>query len=134
MKIATLALAAAALASAFSASAATDTIAAKGEARLAKLIAGRTAGSPVSCISTLDSSRLQVIDQTALVYDAGSTIYVARPSDPKSLDSDNILIFNRFGSQLCRQDIIRTVDRYSGFTNGAVFLDDFTPYKKVAAN
>ncbi len=39
-------------------------------------------------------------------------------------------MINRFGSQLCTQDVIRTVDRYSGFTTGAVFLREFTPYKK----
>ena len=131
MKIVKIALAAALLTTAVGASAATSDAYAKGEARLAKLIDGRDAGKPVGCIpSILDSSRMQVIEGTAVVYDAGSTLYVARPEDPKSLDSDNILVINRFGSQLCKQDVIRTVDRYSGFTTGVVFLGDFTPYKK----
>ena len=131
MTIAKIALAAALLATAVGASAATDEAYAKGEARLSKLIDGRDAGKPVSCVpSGLDSQRMQVIEGTAIVYDAGSTLYVARPDDPKSLDSNNILVINRFGSQLCKQDIIRTVDRYSGFTTGVVFLGDFTPYKK----
>lgn len=105
---------------------------ADGEAKLAKLIEGRTAGKPVSCIpAQIDGQRLQIIDDTAVVYDGGSTIYVARPAAPDSLDTDhNILVINRFGSQLCKQDVIRTVDRYSGFTTGVVFLDDFTPYTK----
>jgi hypothetical protein len=131
MKTAKIALAAALLATAIAAPAATDTAYAKGEARLAKLLAGRDAGKPVSCVSMqLDSQSMQVIEGTAIVYNAGSTIYVARPDDPTSLDSDNILVINRFGSQICKQDVIRTVDRYSGFTTGAVFLGDFTPYKK----
>ncbi|MBO9576051.1 MAG: hypothetical protein J7494_09965 [Sphingobium sp.] len=103
---------------------------AKGEARLAKLLEGRVAGKPVSCISAQISDRLQIIDKTALVYDGGRTVYVARPHDSRSLDSDNILVINRFGSQLCKQDVIRTVDRYSGFMTGVVFLDDFVPYTK----
>ncbi|HEY1125380.1 MAG TPA: hypothetical protein VGE65_07080 [Sphingobium sp.] len=131
MKTAKFALAIAALTAAISASAATNEPNAKGEARLAKMIAGRTAGQPVSCIpSQLDSQHLQVIEGTALVYDAGSTIYVARPDDPNSLSSNDILVINRFGSQLCKQDVIRTVDRYSGFMTGVVFLGDFVPYKK----
>lgn len=131
MKTAKIALAAALLATTVGASAATDEAYAKGEARLAKLLEGRDAGKPVSCVPVqLDGQRMQVIEGTAIVYDAGSTIYVARPDDPKSLDADNILVINRFGSQLCKQDVIRTVDRYSGFTTGVVFLGDFTPYKK----
>lgn len=131
MTFARIALAAAALATATGALAATNETNAKGEAELAKLIAGRTAGKPVSCIpAMLNGQSMRVIDGTAIVYDAGSTIYVARPDDPKSLDSDNILVVDRFGSQICRQDIIRTVNRYSGFMTGVVFLSDFTPYKK----
>jgi len=131
MNVTKIALAATVLATTFGAQAATNQPYAKGEARLAKLIAGRSAGKPVNCIpAQLSGQNMQVIEGTAIVYDAGSTIYVARPDDPSSLDSDNVLVINRFGSQFCTQDIIRTVDRYSGFTTGAVFLGDFTPYKK----
>jgi hypothetical protein len=131
MKITKIALSVALLATAVGASAATDETYAKGEAKLSKLIEGRDAGKPVSCISAyLDGQSMQVIEGTAIVYNTGSTIYVARPDDPKSLDSNNILVINRFGSQFCKQDVIRTVDRYSGFTTGVVFLGDFTPYKK----
>ena len=107
-----------------------DPAAVKGAAQLAKLLDGRTAGKPQSCIPAYDSNDLQVIDRTAIVYKTGKTVYVARADDPRSLDNDNILIINRFGSQLCRQDVIRTVDRISGFTNGAIFLGDFVPYTK----
>ena len=99
-----------------------------GEQRVAKLIEGRTAGRPVSCIPAQISDKLQIIDKTAVVYDGGRTVYVARPRDPSSLNSDDVLVINRFGSQLCKQDVIRTVDRYSGFMTGVVFLGDFVPY------
>ena len=100
------------------------------EARLARMLEGRTAGEPVSCISALNSSRIEVIEDVALVYDAGDTIYVARPSDPRSLGRNDVIVINRFGGQLCHNDVIRTVDRYQGFTTGAVFLDKFVPYKR----
>lgn len=103
---------------------------AEGEARLAAMLEGRTAGEPQSCISATIDSRLKVIDETAVVYDAGRTIYVARPENPQSLDSQDVLVINRFGSQLCKQDVIRTVDRTLGFTTGAVFLGDFIPYTR----
>ena len=101
------------------------------EAKLARMLEGRTAGEPVSCISALNSNRLEVIEHVGLVYDAGSTIYVARPTDPRQLGRDDVVVINRFGGQLCASDVIRTVDRYQGFTTGAVFLDKFVPYSKA---
>ncbi|MDD3798431.1 MAG: hypothetical protein PHE36_04545 [Novosphingobium sp.] len=104
----------------------------KGEARLQKMLEGRVAGEPQSCITTLGPDRLQVIDGTAVVYDGGKTIYVARPSSPDQLSRDDILVIERHsGSQLCNTDIIRTMDRSAGFMTGVVFLDRFVPYTKV---
>jgi len=102
----------------------------RGEARLAAMLAGRVAGEPRSCVSAYDSSRLQIIDRTAVVYDAGSTIWVSRPSDPRSLDTRDIVVIERTGSQLCKQDVIRTVDRTGGFATGVIFLGDFVPYTR----
>ncbi|WP_066560032.1 hypothetical protein [Croceicoccus bisphenolivorans] len=111
---------------------ATSTIGAsaeRGEARLAEMLAGRTAGEPQSCIAAFADNRLTVIDETAVVYDAGNTIYVARPDNPRSLDTQDVLVIERTGGQLCKQDFVRTVDRTLGFTTGVVFLGDFVPYR-----
>lgn len=113
-----------------SAHAASPTGPEKGEAQLAKMLEGRTAGKPQSCISAQISDRLQIIDQTAVAYNVGNTIYVARPDQPKSLNTDDILVINRTSGQLCKQDIVRTIDRTSGFTRNVIFLGDFTPYRK----
>ena len=107
-----------------------QTPAEKGEARLAQMIEGRVAGEPVSCISAPRSNRLEVIEHVGVVYDAGDTIYVARAQDPKVLGRNDALIIDRFGSQLCKQDVTRTFDRYLGYTTGVVFLSDFVPYTK----
>lgn len=105
---------------------------AKGEARLAKMLAGRTPGEPVSCINTARSDKLQVIDGVAVVYDAGKTIYVARPLDPHMLGRNDALVMNRFSPvRLCVQEPMRTVDRYDGFHTGVVFLKDFVPYTRA---
>ena len=42
----------------------------KGEARLAHMLEGRVAGTPVSCINTSRTNAMQVIDGVAVVYDA----------------------------------------------------------------
>ena len=100
------------------------------EAKLARMLEGRTAGEPVSCISALNSNRIEVIEHVGIVYDAGNTIYVARPSDPRQLGRNDVVVIDRHSSQLCTTDVIRTIDRYQGFTTGAVFLDKFVPYTK----
>lgn len=101
------------------------------EARLAKMLEGRTAGEPVACISTYRSDKLQVIEDVGLVYDAGDTIYVARPTDPRTLGHDDVVVINRFGGQLCHSDIIRTVDRMGGYMTGVLFLEKWVPYRKA---
>ncbi len=50
-----------------------------GEQQLAKLLEGREAGEPVSCIPLHRTSESRIIDKTAIVYDSGRTIYVNRP-------------------------------------------------------
>jgi len=102
----------------------------KNEARLAEMLEGRVAGDPQPCVSALRSSDIEVLEYIGIVYDAGDTIWVARARDPRSLGTNDVPIIDRFGSQLCRHDVIRTIDRGSHFTTGAVFLDDFVPYTK----
>ncbi|MGZ3249555.1 MAG: hypothetical protein ACXWIW_07480 [Croceibacterium sp.] len=103
----------------------------RGEARLAQMLAGRTPGKPVSCITTSRTNAMQVIDGVAVVYDAGKTIYVARPTDPRMLGRNDALVIDRFSpSRLCVQEAMKTVDRYDGTHTGVVFLQDFVPYTK----
>lgn len=105
-----------------------------GEQQLAKILEGRVAGEPVSCISLMDSRDQRVIDKTAIVYGNGGTIYVNRPSNAADLDRDDIMVTDiRGGSQLCNVDIVRLHDRTSNFYTGFVNLDRFVPYRRVAS-
>ncbi|HYD24830.1 MAG TPA: hypothetical protein VEB68_08525 [Croceibacterium sp.] len=123
-------LAGAALALTAASAANAETLAEKGEAKLARMLEGRVAGEPVKCISALRSNRIEVIEHVGIVYDAGDTIYVSRPSDPKSIGRMDTMVLERFGSQLCSSDVVRTVDRYAGHVTGVVFLNDFVPYTR----
>lgn len=108
-----------------------ETAAEKGEARLAKMLEGRVAGEGQSCINAPSSTRLDVIDYVGVVYDAGDTIWVSRPSQPRSLGTSDVLIIKRTGAQLCKQDVTHTIDQSTGVVSGVVFLSDFVPYKKA---
>jgi hypothetical protein len=105
---------------------------AKGEARLARMIAGRTPGKPESCINTNRSDKLEVIPGVAVVYDGGKTVWVARPKDPQMLGRNDAIVMDRFSAvRLCVQEAMRTVDRYDHYHTGVVFLEDFVPYTKA---
>lgn len=101
------------------------------EQRLEKLLEGREVGKPVSCISQMDTRDLEILDGVALVYRTGTTLYVNKPRNAEDLDSDDILVIRPSGSQLCRLDMINTVDRTSHFTTGFINLGDFVPYRRV---
>ncbi len=105
-----------------------------GEEKLAKILEGREAGEPVDCISMHRTRNARIIDKTAIVYDAGRVIYVNRPTNPRQLDDDDIMVTKLHTSQLCSVDVVRLRDRSSFFPSGFVGLEKFVPYRKVAVN
>ena len=107
----------------------------QGEAQLANLIDGRTAGQPVSCVDTpyrLAGGGLRVIDGVGVVYDAGKTVFVARLSDPKMLRrTDRLDVTRAVTTRLCVSDRMVARDRTTGVETGPVFLQDFVPYTRA---
>ncbi len=102
------------------------------EARLAKALEGRVAGEPVDCINLRSIRSSRIIDETAILYEVGNTLYVNRPrAGHDSLDRWDTMVTKTFGSQLCSIDTIRMVDPASHMMTGIVFLGDFVPYRKV---
>ncbi len=102
-----------------------------GDQQLAKVLEGRVAGKPESCINTRVYQNQRVIDGTAVVYGRGRTIYVNVPRNAEDLDDWDAMVVRQFGSQLCRQDIVTTIDTSTGMYTGNVFLGDFVPYTRV---
>ncbi len=117
-----------------SAEAAASPAESKGEKRLSKLLENRVAGEPKTCIRSRPTERMQTIDGTAYVYGSGNTIYVQRTQSPDQIDDNDTLIIRRFdASQLCKLDIITTIDPFTGIFTGVVFFEDFVPYTRVKA-
>lgn len=103
-----------------------------GEEKLAKLLDGREAGTPVNCIPFARAQSATIIDNTAIVYRVGSTMYVNRPSNADRLDSDDIMVTRTSMSQLCSMETVHLHDRsFGSMWNGFVGLREFVPYKKV---
>ena len=102
-----------------------------GEEKLAKMLEGREAGQPQKCIMARPVRSTKIIDGTAIVYDAGGTLYVNYTQNPEDLDDDDYLVVRRQGINLCRSDIVTARTPAGNFYSGNVFLTDFIPYKRV---
>jgi len=72
--------------------------------------------------------------QPAIVYEAGSTLWVNRPrAGAETLDSADVMVLKPFDHHLCRVDTIEMREQGARFFKGTVFLGDFVPYRKETA-
>ncbi|MBY9065150.1 hypothetical protein K7957_19625 [Sphingomonas yunnanensis] len=104
------------------------------DAELAELLRGRTAEPAVRCITPTTNDSQRIVSGKAIVYGNGRRIWVNVPIG--RLDTmrwDDVLVTERFGSQLCRNDQIRIVDRFSRVPRPILRLGDFVPYVKAPA-
>ncbi len=101
---------------------------------LTKALAGRVAGTPVDCVSDLGSVNFTRVSDNIMLYQStGRTVYqntLQYTCNGLSRDSD-ILVFDKFGSNYCKGDLVRLVDRTSGIAGGTCRLGAFVPYKRV---
>ena len=103
------------------------------EAALANALRDRVAGTPVSCIDLHRIRSSRIIDGTAILYVAGSVIYVNRPANgAEELTQWDTMVTRTNTSQLCNVDTVTMVDRTSQSFQGVVFLGDFVPYRRVS--
>ncbi|WP_120717099.1 hypothetical protein [Tsuneonella amylolytica] len=102
-----------------------------GEQKLAKMLEGRVAGEPVSCVDTYRNRQSQIVEGAAVVYGSGRTIWVNRTARPQDLDRWDAMLTKQFGTRLCRQDIVTTFDTSTGMYTGNIFLTDFVPYTRA---
>jgi hypothetical protein len=102
---------------------------------LEKQISGKVAGEAVSCISDLHQANIIRVSDDLLLYKVSRRlVYQNRLRSPcPGLASDrDIIVTEQFGSQLCRGDIIKLVDRLGGIPGPFCALGDFVPYRKAA--
>ena len=101
--------------------------------RLDKELAGKIAGKPVNCISTFSSDNMIRISDDILLYRvSGNLVYKnnLRSSCPGLARDNDIVVSEQFGSQKCRGDLLKLVDRTSGIPGPVCSLGEFVPYRK----
>ena len=104
-----------------------------GEAKLQKMIEGRTAGQPVDCLPLLGPATSSTsIEGVGEVFGSGRTIYVNRfEGGCPSLTPFTTVVTRSPTGQMCRGDIARIVDLTSRIESGSCSLGKFTPYSKA---
>jgi len=91
-----------------------DEYSAKSAEKLGKALAGRTAGTPVGCISNTRGSDMTVIDDYTILFKEGGTVTRIAGSN-----------------RLCSGQIGSLVDRVSGYSYGSCVFGEFVPYRKA---
>lgn len=128
-----LTLAIAALLAAGTPAVARESMQARGEAELAQQLKGLVPGKPQDCISLSRVDGSTVVDGTAIIYRGlGGVTYVNRPHGAEMLREDDIPVQYVWGSELCRMDQLKLLDRSTRMERGFANLGEFVPYTKPA--
>jgi len=105
---------------------------ARTDAKLAKALAGLEPGQPQSCIRP-GQQDLKIFGDKLLYRESGRRMYLNQTSGGCfGLKRDDIVVTRSYSGQLCRGDIVRTIDRTSRFPSGTCSFGDFVPYTRPA--
>jgi hypothetical protein len=107
------------------------------QAELTKLLAGKVAQRPISCLPHYRAGDMRVIDEDTIAFRYGaSRTYVAHMNGGcGNLDRGSVaLVTRQYGSaDLGTGDIARVADTLNGFTVGSCSFGEFTPYVRPRA-
>lgn len=107
---------------------------AEGQATYERLLAGKVAGPPVSCIPSFNANDMRTIDGQTLAFRAGGgTTYVARlsPGCEMAGRGTYTLLTRQFGgSGLCRGQIAQVIDPLNGSGMGSCVIEDVTAFRQ----
>jgi hypothetical protein len=103
-----------------------------GEAKLARLTAGRTPGKMVDCINVgIVNNESEKLPGVGMAYRQGTTWYVSNfEGGCPQLREDTILVTKLHTSQLCRGDIADLRVAGANIPVGSCVFGAFTPYTK----
>lgn len=101
-----------------------------------RLVAGKVAKAPISCLPAYRSNDMVVVDDNTIAFKDAGTVYINHPPGGCSqLSSGHTALVTRQygGPGLCRGDIAQVVDTLNRMTVGSCTLGDFTPFVRTGA-
>lgn len=104
---------------------------AKDKIDLDKQLAGLVPGKPQACIDPVRYRETTRVGDTIL-YKNGRNDIMRNDTGGGcfGLRRGDAIVTRTFGSQLCRGDIVQTVDMVSRVQSGSCAFNDFVPYRK----
>jgi hypothetical protein len=105
---------------------------AQAQVQLDKLIAGKRAGAPITCLQHYRADDMVRIDDSTIAFRQGSRVYVNHLNGECSNLSNSFyaLVTKGNGMGLCHGDIAEVRDVQTGTLVGACGLGDFIPYSR----
>jgi hypothetical protein len=105
---------------------------ARDEEKLARELAGLVPGRPTACVNTRNLN-VQVFGDRLLYKSSNRRAYLNQTTGGCfGLRRDDIIVTQSFNAgQQCSGEIIRTVDRTSGFPSGACSFGEWIPYTRA---
>jgi hypothetical protein len=104
----------------------------EGQQQFERLLAGKVAGPPVSCLPAMRASDMRVIDEDTVIFrQSANHLYLGHMAGGCNMlgKGGYALVTRQFGtSGLCHGDIATVVDTHTGFTVGSCVVGDFVPY------
>lgn len=101
------------------------------QAQLDKALAGLVPGKPQDCLYQRTGYDTQRVGDKILYKRSRSEIYVTDTGGGCfGLRNGDAIVTKSYTSQLCRGDIVRTVDLTSRFPTGSCTFGEFVPYRK----
>jgi hypothetical protein len=100
---------------------------------LNRQLGNKVAGAPQRCIHDFNATNvIRVSDDILLYRVSGNLVYRndLRSSCPGLARDSDIIVSEQFGSQKCRGDLLKLVDRVSGIQGAVCSLGEFVPYRK----
>ncbi|KQM34110.1 hypothetical protein [Sphingomonas sp. Leaf10] len=105
---------------------------AKRDQLLAKTLEGRVAGKPENCLPTGFIDGPQVVGDSLIYRQSGKRLWRTQVRDRcPFLRDDQIVVSILYGTNVCRNDRFRLVDRGVPIASGDCTFGDFVPYDKV---
>jgi hypothetical protein len=98
-----------------------------------KELAGRTAGTPISCLPFRRVQSTRIVDETAVIYKESSRRWYVNQLDHGRcalLKPNRVLVTRGTTSQFCSNDLVTIAEQVSPITYGACSFGEFVPYTK----
>ncbi len=100
---------------------------------LQKELGDKVPGKPVNCIANFNANNIiRVSDDIVLFRQSARLVYQnkLRYTCQGLSSDDDIIVTESYGSQKCRGDLLKLVDRTNGIPGPVCSLGEFVPYLK----